>query len=160
MDLNWIAREKRTQSQDSSLVLCSMPPCSHIRLFSCETLWSWRTTAGFARRRSESDCFQKQLWGDTLKLFKTCAWIFKCRQNLHQNAVGHPIACRTQAWLADFTSLQTPVKSPCGISSGLQELLAAKGIFQRDLPWSPATLTIHAHVKTRHWMLADLLGFP
>lgn len=81
-----------------------MPPCSHIRLFSCKTLWSWTTTAGFARRRSESDCFQKQLWGDTWKLFKTCAWILKCRQNLHQNAVGHPIACRTQAWLADFIS--------------------------------------------------------
>lgn len=118
-----------------------------------------RTTAGFARRRSESDCFQKQLWGDTLKLFKTCAWIFKCRQNLHQNAVGHPIACRTQARPADFTSLQMPVKSACGISSGTQELLAAEGIFQRNPPWSPSH-PYNSHLgETRHWMIADLLGF-
>lgn len=93
-----------------------------------------RTTASFARRRSEADCFQKQLWGDTLKLFRTCARIFKCKQNLHQNAVGHPTACRMQARSADFTSLEAPVKSAHGISSGLQELLAAKGIFQRNPP--------------------------
>lgn len=124
----------REQSQDSSLVLQGTPPRPHIWFSALKPCDLSRTTASFARRRSEADCFQKQLWGDTFKLFKTCACIFKCKQNLHQNAVGHPTACRMQAQSADFTSLETLVKSAYGISSGLQELLAAKGIFQRNPP--------------------------
>lgn len=139
--------ERREQCQTSSLVLQGTPPDSQFGFSVVKPCDLCRTTANFARRRSEADCFQKQLWGDTFKLFKTCACIFECKQNLHQNAVGHPTACRMQARSADFTSLEMLMKSAYGISSGLQELLAAKGIFQRNSPWSPATLTIHVHVK-------------
>lgn len=102
-----------------------------------------RTTAGFARRRSESDCFQKQLRGDTLKLLKTCALIFKCRQTLHQNAAGHPIPCRTLSTTsrfhlpADWWNLLAPLALAC--KSFLLQKAYSKGT-HHEVEW-PLQLT-------------------